>query len=321
MIIQRLIPPEVLGKLGTEYVQSGGTIRVAPGFDKAGSIIKHLRFPEDSQTSKNVLEQLKATAQQNQQALGNINNMAVRNKSLLNGIQSLQNATLALQGMNLAVSAVGFVVIINKLNKISQQLEQIDAKLDTLQLTANEIRTYQELTHFAKYTANLENLSSGLRLENSNMIDGAISNLRESQHMFQSVCDKQLLNLKNVYNNSDSFQIHFQGALGSVMCIANAHAQQGELVEAKRVINGAKNWQTRISDMVCQPIETQVKPVWLGRLDHKKRTKARLLINTQKAIPESLLYLKDTYNICEMKGLELHKQGADKLNNLLVIDP
>ncbi|MFK0570357.1 hypothetical protein [Endozoicomonas sp.] len=328
MIITRGIPDELLSRLGTELMISGGTIRVAPGFDKAGSIVRHLRFPENAQAASQVMEQLKATAEQNQQALGAIGKTVSQNQGLLQNIQSMQHATMVMQGMNLAVTVAGFAIVINQLNKISRkldqvirQLDQMDIKLDTLLLTANEIKSYQESVQFSRFTANLESLNEALRLEKLVMADQAIITLRESEHQFKLLCERQLQEVKVVYKNPEPFQINFMGAMGASMCIANARAQMGDLKEAENIIANINDWQSSIKTAVLLPLEKKNAPVWLGRLNDQKQSAAKKVVNTQQAVPETLQYLSDTYQLCRQSGRELKSLLAEDQDKLLVIEP
>lgn len=313
MVVERIIPPEILARLGKDLILSGGTIRIAPGFEGAGSIVRHLQFPETSQATNQILEQLKSTLVNNQGALNSMSDT-------MQGIQSLQQVTLAMQGMNLAISAAGFAIVLKKLNDLSQQLRQIDAKIDQLQFTADEIKHYQELIQTTRYHANLESLYSGVQRHDRHMISGATLNLREIQYLFQHVCDSLLQDLYSIYQNSSAFQTHFKAAFGSAMYIANAHAQLGEYAEAERVIDELSLWQKQIETRLLTPINSS-KPIWLSRLSVTETQQAREATSLQQAIPENLLYTKNTYQLCREANVNLLELKAQNPDQILVIAP
>lgn len=311
MNVERVIPPELIHGLGTKYTVSGGTIRIAPGYENAGTIVKHLRFPENAEQTNKILQELKSTIENQKISSQDLQNYG----GTLEAIKSLQNATLILQGVNLAISAVGFALVLTKLNEIEKQLEKIDAKLDRLQLTANEIKTYQEITQHSKYFANLENLRSGLNINKESMIYGAISNIRESQFLFQRVCTNQLQDTKSLYQDSELFFISFQVVIGSAICIANAHAQRDEYDEASRALSGLSEWISEITPIIFNPIKS--KPVWLGKLDPYQVEKTKKLINLNRSLPESINYLNN-FNLLKIPNSSL--RSINDKNSLLVID-
>ncbi len=272
----------------------GGTVRWPKGQSNGGQIVAHLKIPENIEQATNLLQ-----------------NMAE--------MQSLQYATMALQGMNLAVSAVGFAIVISKLNNISKQLERMDYKLDTLQLTADRIERYQELIQYTRYSANLESLESSLRTRRSHMLDTAIINLRESQYLFQEICEMKLPNMKGLYQESEYFDVYFQGAVGSAMCIANAHAQLDQIPEAIKIVTDISEWQISVKEKICFPLEVRSNSVWLTRLSNQEKSNAKNLIQTQRYIPEGLSYTNNIYQLCDKKGISISNLMSENKNDIIFI--
>lgn len=313
MTIERAIPPELFSRLGKDLFLSGGTIRVAPGHDGAGSIVRHLVFPESQQATDQLLEQIKTQVFNNQSAVNGVS-------THLQGVQFLQQATVAMQGMNLAVSVAGFALVMRQLNKISQQLKQINANIDQLQLTADEIQAYQQLVQTSRYHANLESLQSGLLRVDKPMISGSMVNLREVQYLFQHVCNCQLDNLPSLYKDSVLFQHHFKLAFGSAVSIANAHAHLGEYPEAERVITNMSQWQAEVKTRLFSPIKNTIPPFWLGKLSENEKIQVKATTTLQKILPENLHYIKNTYQLCQMTNVNLMKLRMQEPEQLLVVD-
>ena len=117
LMVTRVIPKEVLRGLSTgQYKMHGGVIRWASGTEHAGEIVRHL-IPAVSQTITDPL-------------FGPLNGMLnIANTYQLNRISlttqavlQMATGTMALSGLNLAVSAIEFAVINQKLERLKDQL-------------------------------------------------------------------------------------------------------------------------------------------------------------------------------------------------------
>lgn len=293
MIVERGVPPELLYRLNQkELFFSGGTIRVASGYKNAGSIVKHLRFPENKEQTSEILKGLSSTLK--------------NHGSTLQSIQSLQNATLILQGMNLAISVAGFALVLGRLNKIDKEIKNIDSKLENLQLAVDEIKEYQETIQYSRYFANLESLHAGLRLKKEHMVDSSILKVRDSQYLFQNLCSKQLQDIKSLYKNSKLFHMHLQIVIGGVICISNAHAQQGEYTEADRVLSDFSEWYLEIGKAILSPIENKVKPAWLAKLTQPELEEMKKTVDLTRSLPENIKYLNDNINLLSLSGRSIN---------------
>lgn len=129
--VQRIIPEEIkkLIKEGKAEVY-GGVVRFINSGSKNGQIIQHLQFPmEDNlENYTNILNQLGSLDKKFESATEVI--------GMLQKAQGLGNvigvANLAMSGLNLCVTAVGFTVVINKLTKINGKLDSIQSDIDEL---------------------------------------------------------------------------------------------------------------------------------------------------------------------------------------------
>lgn len=125
--------PEVLAKLKSgEYRLWGGVVRHAAGTKKGGQIVGHLLVPGDSSQAQESLQKLQATLEK---GLGSLQGGIDHLQQNINVLQGLQVANLALSGLNLAVTAAGFVIVCKKLNNISNQIQAQSHKIaKTLQI-------------------------------------------------------------------------------------------------------------------------------------------------------------------------------------------
>lgn len=321
MNIERIIPIDLLGKIGTEYTLSGGTVRIAKGYEGAGQIVRHFIFPSDPQEAERVFNEIRGGIQQTQKAIGTVQSGILENNATLRSMQSLQNMTIALQGINLAVSAAGFAMVINKLNKISQQIDRLDQKIDLVLSEVKDLKHYQERVQFTKFTATLKNLESALRINNKMMALSEISHLRESQELFMLVCDLHIENkIENYFKSPELFHQHYQGALASSFAMANAFAQLGEIKEAKMVITSTEIWQSSIKQKLKSIVSTNTPPVWLGRLTKQEQSTVKQSLSMIKDTNDALDYIKDTYQLCIDESVDINKLINNK-KELLVITP
>jgi len=150
LTVTRAIPQEVLvGLAAKQYKIYGGVIRRAPGTENAGRIVRHL-IPTGSQTITDPLFS----------PLNGILNIA--NAYQLNGISTttqmvlqMASGTMLLSGLNLAVTAVGFAVINQKLKRLENQLNRIEKEVKA-------IHELLEINERARLGAALEDLVNAM---------------------------------------------------------------------------------------------------------------------------------------------------------------
>ncbi|PIK75661.1 MULTISPECIES: hypothetical protein [unclassified Pseudomonas] len=113
--------PDILAKLKSgEYELFGGVVRHAKGTERGGQIVGHLLFPGDSQQTQAQLQQLQDTLSN---GLGSLQTGMDHLQQSMSVLQGLQTANLVMTGLNLAVTTAGFVIVCQKLNKISSQIQ------------------------------------------------------------------------------------------------------------------------------------------------------------------------------------------------------
>ncbi|MEQ9892590.1 hypothetical protein [Pectobacterium aroidearum] len=146
--------PEILAGLKSGlYKIWGGVIRVTAGHDNAGSIVAHLKFPNDMSQTQQSIETLQAILTSQMDGLQNGINAL---QSSMGMLQNLQYANLAMSGLNLAVSAVGFAVVCHKLNRIEGTLHQQNQQLDLLLSLAIEAHQREMFRDEARFIASVD---------------------------------------------------------------------------------------------------------------------------------------------------------------------
>lgn len=146
--------PKILKGLETGLFEIwGGVIRVAKGNDKAGSIVAHLKFPDDMGQTRQSIENLQTVLTTKMDGLqGGVDALQGSMKML----QNLQYANLALSGLNLAVTTAGFVIVYQKLNRIEDVLEKQSQQLDSLVILALEAHQREAFRDEACFRASIQ---------------------------------------------------------------------------------------------------------------------------------------------------------------------
>jgi hypothetical protein len=186
--VTRAIPKEVLvGLLAGQYKMYGGVIRWAPGTEQAGQIVRHL-IPVVSQTITDPL-------------YGPINGMLnIANTYQLDRISvttqtilQMATGTMVLSGLNLAVSAIGFAVINQKLKRLENQLNRIEKEVIA-------IHEMLEIEERARLGAALEDLVNAMR---SQKVD------YRRELLFHAKRDLALIRLKykELLSKADSLEV------------------------------------------------------------------------------------------------------------------
>ncbi|MCA9975166.1 MAG: hypothetical protein KC413_05425 [Anaerolineales bacterium] len=159
--VTRAIPQDVVTGLMTgQFKLYGGVIRGAPGTQYAGQIIRHL-LPVTEQAIDTPI--LAPTAR----ALGTVNTYQLHrlsgqvNELTATTQQVLQIATgtMVLSGLNLAVTAVGFAALNDK-------LKSLEGKLNEVQQEVKALRILMEMDERAKLEAALRDLLNVTTIKN-----------------------------------------------------------------------------------------------------------------------------------------------------------
>lgn len=248
--VERLIPSEVWSGLVTgQYTLHGGVIRWAAGTPTAGQIVRHLvPIAEDvvSQTvgnplvipsaAGNIASQV-ATMSPLQTLSHQIDGLAAATQFLL----KLSTGTMILAGLNLAVSAVGFIAL-------NKKLGSLDATLTSIQNDIKEIRDILKRAERAKLRSAIQDLQRMPIIREA-------SNRNQLLHRSRGTLGELYENYKDLYCNASSIEtavaaeeyfcittlarIRCSAELGEFTC---AYQELGEAYqvwrkESRRVVN------------------------------------------------------------------------------------
>ncbi len=225
LTVTRAIPPEVItGLLTKQYQMYGGVIRWAPGTEYAGQIVRHL-VPVDPQLAASSLSP-SLYGPVSSRVLQAANTYQLHSLTAATG-QILQAATgtMLLSGLNLAVTAVGFAVIKQKLKSLEGQLTQIQQEV-------RAIRELLELEERAKLRRALRNL---LHATQSPNLEGRKQLLGDARNVLGPINEKyrELLPKADTIETAMGYEEYF-----SLTSLAHARcfAESGMLDIAKRNI-------------------------------------------------------------------------------------
>lgn len=161
LTVTRAIPPEVLMSLMTgQYKLHGGVIRWAGGTEFAGQIVRHLVPVAGPTVSASLFAPISGTleainAYQLHRLSGQVSALSVTTQQIL----QIATGTMILSGLNLAVTAVGFAVLNDK-------LKILDGKLNEIQKEVKAIRALLELEERARLGAALRDLLNIVNVKN-----------------------------------------------------------------------------------------------------------------------------------------------------------
>lgn len=264
--VYRVIPGEFLDKIAAGIHRvDGGVVRDSV----TGRIVAHLQFrgPEAIQ-------------------------------SLGTPFQSLFKATIALDGMNLAVSATGFAVVVAKLNQMNKKLIEVIEKLDRIYYEILRLQRQLERESRSKLIASLENLALGLRINDSQIISLALGNMNESAKFYSAFSKELLENVSQVYFNPAPFRMCLEMSFAAHFARAHALALRNHPEESFRLMDDLKEWQDGYRRVLEAPLSSDPKPLWLARLSSEQKNECRELVHWVRQIPEGIDYARNQYQLC-----------------------
>jgi tetratricopeptide (TPR) repeat protein len=160
--VTRTIPQEIItGLMMGQYSLHGGVIRWAANTEYAGQIVRHL-IPVAQQTIGASLFAPVAgilgtvNTYQLHQLSGQMKELAATTQQVL----QIANANMMLSGLNLAVTAVGFAIL-------NEKLKTLEGKLNEIQKEVKSIRTLLELEERSKLAAALRDLLNIVHVKNT----------------------------------------------------------------------------------------------------------------------------------------------------------
>jgi hypothetical protein len=175
LTVARAIPSEVvLGLMTGQYKLYGGVIRWATGTEYAGQIVRHL-LPVAAQTIggsflepiadvvgavntyqlHRLLGQVAANTFQLQVLSGQVNTLTAATQQVL----QIATGTMFLSGLNLAVTAVDFAIL-------NEKLKRLEGKLSEIQAEVRAIRALLELEERSRLGAALRDLLNVVNIKN-----------------------------------------------------------------------------------------------------------------------------------------------------------
>lgn len=227
LTVTRAIPSEVItGLLTKQYQLYGGVIRWAPGTEYAGQIVRHLVPIAPALATSSLFGPVSGVFQAvNTYQLHTLNIAAQQ-------ILQVATGTMLLSGLNLAVSAMGFAVI-------NQKLKRLEGQLNEIQQEVRAIRELLELEERAKLGAALQNLlyaAQSRNLENRRQMLFDAKNILAPVNLKY----KELLSKADTLETAMGYEEYFSlTSLANTRCLA----ELGMLDIAKRNIeDDSKLW-------------------------------------------------------------------------------
>ncbi|MCL4299445.1 MAG: hypothetical protein KJ077_27160 [Anaerolineae bacterium] len=233
LTITRAIPPEVLmGLMTGQYKLYGGVIRWANGTEYAGQIVRHLVPVAGSTLGASLFAPVPGVLEavntyQLHKLTGQVNALSATTQQVL----QIATGTMILSGLNLAVSAVGFAVLNDK-------LKILDGKLNELQKEVKAIRALLELEERARLGAALRDLLNIVNVKNP---DNRHTMLFNSKNVLApiSLKYKELLARAETIETAMAYEEYFcLTSLAHARCLA----ELGMLEMAHRDLDEANNF-------------------------------------------------------------------------------
>ncbi len=212
LTVSRAIPPEVvIGLMTGQYKLFGGVVRGATGTPYAGQIIRHL-LPITRQTiDAPLLAQISSVmgAVNTYQLSGQVNALTSATQQVL----QIATSTMVLSGLNLAVTAVGFAVL-------NEKLKSLEGKLNEMQQEVRAIRALMELDERAKLGAALRDLMNAVNVKNSGHRDDMLLNAKNVLAPI-SIKYKELLAGADIFETAMAYEEYFcLTSLAHARCLA-----------------------------------------------------------------------------------------------------
>jgi hypothetical protein len=266
--------PEVLeGIRNGVYRVYGGVIRVAKGHDGAGRIIGHLQFPDGEQQTRESIEKL-------QQVLGD----------QLGSIEMLQTANLALSGLNLAVSAAGFVVVCNKLNGISSQLDSQAETLNELKAYAVEASAIDQLRDTARFRSTVKVIRQFDEMEDLDGLKSQIPGLHEQYEVTRLMLERLASGATSQgFLDSLPLQKQLQERLMYLACMQSyVHQKIGARKFAVEALRELQDDWFSIHSAIVDSIETNKN--WVGQLSQQSGAQIVAMLDYRKQAAPGIEY-------------------------------
>ena len=161
LTVTRAIPPDVMTGLVTgQFKLHGGVIRGAPGTQDAGQIIRHLLPVTEPTIGTPILAPIsRALDVVNTYQLHGISSQVNALTATTQQVLQIATGTMVLSGLNLAVTAVGFAVL-------NEKLKSLEGQLNEIQQEVRAIRALMQLEERARLGAALRDLLNIVAIKN-----------------------------------------------------------------------------------------------------------------------------------------------------------
>jgi len=255
------------------YRECGGVIRVAKGHKGAGQIVGHLKFPDGEQQARESIEKL-------QQVLGD----------QLGSIETLQTANLALSGLNLAVSAAGFVVVCNKLNGISSQLDSQAETLNELKAYAVEASAIDQLRDTARFRSTVKVIRQFDEMEDLDGLKSQIPGLHEQYEVTRLMLERLASGAASQdFLDSLPLQKQLQERLMYLACMQSyVHQKIGAHKFAVEALRELQDDWLSIHSAIVDSIETNKN--WVGQLSQQSGAQIVAMLDYRKQAAPGIEY-------------------------------
>ncbi len=210
--VARGIPTEVVSGLITGmYRLDGGVIRWAANTENAGQIIRHLIPIASTIGPTSLLAPISGVmGAVNTYQLHGISNQIHTLTETTQKVLEIANTSMVLSGLNLAVTAVGFYVL-------NEKLKNLEGKLNEIQSEVKAIRTLLELDERARLGSALRDLLNITHVKN---IEHRNTLLFNSKNILAPIS----LKYKELLSNADSIELAM--AYEEYFCLTSlAHAR------------------------------------------------------------------------------------------------
>ena len=193
--VARGIPTEVVSGLITGmYRLDGGVIRWAANTENAGQIIRHLIPIASSIGPTSLLSPISGViGAVNTYQLHGISNQIRTLTETTQQVLEIANTSMVFSGLNLAVTAVGFYVL-------NEKLKNLEGKLNEIQSEVKAIRTLLELDERARLGSALRDLLNITHVKN---IEHRNTLLFNSKNVLAPIS----LKYKELLSNADTIEL------------------------------------------------------------------------------------------------------------------
>lgn len=208
--------------------------------------------------------------------------------SQISSLQSLSTAALGMQVLNLGISAIGFVVIASKLNKIQADLQKIHKKLDEILVEIQWMSRRQDLEMLGKMKGALEIadaaiLASSTDLRRQELTD-ARSRLIESANLSKQFLD-DMISTKKYLLKPDLFDLCYRTWTCSRIALVQCELFLNENSRARRSIQGMHEENEEVYKTYLHPLQNfDENPISLLRMSEESR---RTLKKVKEIIPNT----------------------------------